>query len=123
MDKHIGFRFNTQNGFDHLCCAIASNAVADNSRTVNPLTKGALVAVLAKKNDRYMGALAIAEGAFDDRGPQDIWDEWTVTQTKVHKVKFITRPVFVPSELAARGTNMISAQHAEELADFFLVNG
>jgi hypothetical protein len=41
IEKFIGFRFNSNNGFDHLACAVAANAVADNCRTVNPLEAGA----------------------------------------------------------------------------------
>jgi hypothetical protein len=122
-DKFQGFRFNTNNGFDHLACAIAANAVADTTRTVHPLDAGATIVVLAKKGERYMVVSGVATGKILECTPQDIWPEWAVTKTVVHEVVFKTKPVFVPHELANRATNNIKAEHAEELAYFAFANG
>jgi hypothetical protein len=122
-DKFLGFRFNTNNGFDHLLCAVAANAVADNCRKVNPLPAGATVAVLAKKGERYILVSGTATGKVLKVKPQDVWPEWGVTDTLVHEVVFKTKPTFVPAEVASRPTNNISAEHAEELAYFAFANG
>ena len=122
-EKFLGFRFNTNNGFEHLACALAAGAVADNCRKVNPLPAGATVVVLAKKGSRYIVASGTATGRVLEVSPQDIWAEWAITDTLVHEVVFKTRPVFVPAELASRSTNNISAEHAEELAYFAFANG
>jgi hypothetical protein len=122
-DKFLGFRFNSNNGFDHLLCAVAANAVADNCRKVNPLPVGATVAVLAKKDERYIVVSGTATGKVLEVKPQDIWPEWGITNTLVHEVVFKTKPTFVPAEVACRPTNNISAEHAEELAYFAFANG
>ena len=122
-DKFLGFRFNSNNGFDHLACAVAANAVADHCRKVNPLPAGSTVVVLAKKGVRYIVVSGVATGRILEVKPQDIWAEWAVTDTLVHEVVFKTKPVFVPAEVATRASNNISAEHAEELAYFAFANG
>jgi len=122
-DKFLGFRLNTNNGFDHLACAIAANAIADNCRKVKPLPAGSTVVVLAKKGGRYIVVSGVATGKVLEVKPQDIWEDWAVTDTLVHEVVFKTKPVFVPAEVACRPTNNISSAHAEELAYFAFANG
>ena len=122
-DKFLGFRFNSNNGFEHLACAVAAGAVADNCRKVNPLPSGSTVVILAKKGARYIVVSGTATGRILEVKPQDIWEEWAVTDTLVHEVVFKTKPVFVPTELASRANNTISAEHAEELAYFAFANG
>jgi hypothetical protein len=123
-DKFLGFRFNTNNGFDHLACAVAANAVSDTLRTVNPLPAGATVVVLAKKGERYMVVSGTATGKVLEVSPQEVWEEWNGSNTLVHEVVFKTRPVFVPKELASRpGQRQLGAEHAEELAYFAFANG
>jgi len=122
-DRFLGFRFNTNNGFDHLACAVAASAVADNCRKVNALPAGATVVVLAKKGERYMVVSGTATGRLLEVKPQEIWAEWAITDTLVHEVVFKTKPVFVPADIARRATNNISAEHAEELAYFAFANG
>jgi hypothetical protein len=117
-EKFLGFRFNSNNGFDHLLRAMAAGAVADNTRTVNALPAGATVVVLAKVGEQYITVSGTATGRVLDVAPQDVWPAWGVSKTLVHEVVFKTRPVFVPVELAKRSTNNISSNHAEDLAYF-----
>jgi hypothetical protein len=123
IEKFIGFRFNTNNGFDHLACAVAANAVADNVRTVNPLEAGAIVVILAKRGEDYMVVSGVATGRILDTAAKDIWPQWGVTQTLVHEVIFKTRPVFVPATLACCPTTNISSQRAQDLAYYAFANG
>jgi hypothetical protein len=122
-EKFLGFRFNTNNGFDHLLRAMATGAVADTTRTVNPLPAGSIVVVLAKVGDQYIAASGTSTGRVLDVAPQHVWPAWGVSKTLVHEVVFKTRPVFVPEELAKRPTNNISAKHAEDLAYYVFANG
>ncbi len=123
-NKFLGFRFNTCNGFDHLSCAIAYNAVADNLRTKNPLEAGSTVSVLAKKGDRYMVAAGVATGNLLPHSPKEVWDTWETEGTVVHEVLFVTRPVLLPYEMGKScSTTAIKTEDAEKLAVYALTHG
>jgi hypothetical protein len=124
-DRFLGFRFNSNNGFDHLARAIANGAVADNLRTTNTLPKGATFVVLAKVGDEYLAASGVTLGEFSDSTPQEIWPAWSGKDTsKAHRVIFKTQICKVPVELARRcDTTAIREVDAAELAYYCFANG
>jgi len=124
-DRFLGFRFNSNNGFDHLARAMAAGAVADNSRTINPLPRGSFVTVLAKVGDEYLAASGVATGEVLDVTPQSVWPAWVAgVKTKVHQVEFKTRICKVPPALALQcSTNAIRGCDAEALTYHCFANG
>jgi hypothetical protein len=124
-NRFFGFRFNSNNGFDHLARAIANGAVADNVRTVNPLPAGATVVVLAKVGSEYLAVSGVTTGEFLSVSPQSVWPAWdTGTNTKVHQVVFKTQICKVPSALAVQcDTTSIRECDAADLAYHCFANG
>jgi hypothetical protein len=99
----IGVNFNN-NGFDHLARAMGAGAVTDTTLTATPLPYGSWITVLAKVGDEYIAASCQPTGKILGVTPQSIWPDLDAeVNTKVHQVKFITRPCKVPPALALQG--------------------
>ena len=105
----------------------AHGAIANRQHRVNTIETGRLVLAMAgpfgPNNDRYMAMVGLGTNKKHDLPAEEIWTDFDTEGKEifVHQVKWQTRPVVIPTEMArACNTNNLRDEDATTILEYIL---